>query len=56
MKNIIYSYDMYGINLLLVVHRAYNRYIFAVNSFSYIDSEINIYFNINIIILYISNI
>ena len=44
MKNRISIYDMYGVNLLLKVHRAYDRYIFAVNSFSYIDSPINIHF------------
>ena len=44
MKNRIPIYDMYGVNLLLMVHRAYDRYIFAVNLFSYIDSQINIHF------------
>ena len=44
MKNRIPIYDMYGVNLLLMVHRAYDRYMFAVNSFSYIDSQINIHF------------
>ena len=44
MKNRIFIYDMYGVNLLLMVHRAYDQYIFEVNSFSYIDSQINIHF------------
>ena len=44
MKNRIPIYDMYGVNLLLMVHRTYDRYIFEVNSFSYIDSQINIHF------------
>ena len=44
MKNRIPIYNIYGVNLLLMVHRAYDQYIFAVNLFSYIDSQINIHF------------
>ena len=46
MKNRIHIFDMYGVNLLLIIHRAYDRwvYIFEVNSCSYIDSQINIHF------------